>query len=285
VLISRDVTDRVALEEELRRRAFHDALTGLPNRALFEDRLRRALAATGRGGSIGVLFVDLDDFKTVNDSLGHAAGDELLQLVAGRIDELLRPGDTVARLGGDEFAVLLEQLGAPEEAERVAERLLDALRAPATLAGRRLAVRASVGIATSAPGAAPGELLRDADAAMYEAKARGEGGWARFDPALHAQALSRLELSAELPAAIERGELELHYQPIVGLAGEPAGGVEALVRWRHPSRGLLGPGEFIALAERTGAIVPLGRWVLEQACRDVGRWQREAGVEDPPRAG
>jgi diguanylate cyclase (GGDEF)-like protein len=279
VLLSRDVTDRVALEEELRRRAFHDALTGLPNRALFEDRMRRALAATGRGGAIAVLFVDLDDFKTVNDSLGHAAGDELLRLVAGRIDEILRPGDTVARLGGDEFAVLLEQVGGPEEAEAVALRLLEALRAPATLAGRRLEVRASVGIATSQAGTAPGDLLRDADAAMYEAKARRDGGWSRFDPALHAQALSRLELSAELPAAIERGELELHYQPIVGLAGEPAGGVEALVRWRHPARGLLGPGEFIELAERTGAIVPLGRWVLEQACRDVGRWQRESGAE------
>ena len=209
-----------------------------------------------------MLFVDLDDFKTVNDSLGHAAGDELLRIVAGRIDEVLRPGDTVARLGGDEFAVLLEQVGGPEEAEGVARRLIEALRAPAALAGRRLEVRASVGIATSHPGTAPGELLRDADAAMYEAKARREGSWSRFDPALHARALSRLELSAELPAAIERGELELHYQPIVGLAGEPAGGVEALVRWRHPSRGLLGPGEFIELAERTGAIVPLGRWVL-----------------------
>jgi diguanylate cyclase (GGDEF)-like protein/PAS domain S-box-containing protein len=277
VLTSRDVTDRVRLEEELRRRALQEELTGLPNRALFEDRLQHALAAARRGGRIAVLFVDLDDFKTVNDSLGHAAGDELLRVAAGRIDEVLRAGDTVARMGGDEFAVLLERIAGADEPELIAQRLLERLRAPVTLGGRRLVVRASVGIALSQPAAAPGDLLRDADVAMYAAKTRGDGGWARFDPAMHAQAVARLELSAELPAAIERSELELQYEPIVGLDGEPVGGAEALVRWRHPRRGLLAPGAFIGLAEGTGAIVPLGRWVLAQACRDVARWQREAG--------
>ncbi len=272
-----DITVRKQLETQLQHQAFHDSLTNLANRALFTDRLAHALTRQGRHPltTLAVLFLDLDDFKTVNDSLGHAAGDQLLLAVAERMRGALRPEDTSARLGGDEFAVLLEETGR-EGARDAAERLLDALRSPFDLQGRQVGVRGSIGISTSHPeGTTPDDLLRHADLAMYTAKARGKGRIEFFEPRMHQAVVRRLELKADLADAIAAAEFELHYQPIVDLRGGRLVGLEALVRWRHPERGLVPPAEFIPAAEESGLIIPLGQFVLETACRQMAAWEAD----------
>ena len=270
----RDVTIRKALEDELRHQAFHDSLTGLANRALFADRLGHALSRTRRARQrLAVLFVDLDDFKTVNDSLGHGEGDTLLVAVAERLRGGLRAGDTIARMGGDEFAVLLEDRAVADEPVELAERLLKTLHAPFVCQGKELFVRASVGVAmlTSTKETAD-ELLRNADVAMYMAKTNGKNRIEVFEPSMHTAALTRLAVKGDLDRALERNEFFLEYQPIMNLETRDMTGVEALLRWHHPERGVVGPTEFIPVAEETGLIIPLGRWVLEQACREAKSW-------------
>ena len=270
-----DITDRKSLEDKIQHQAFHDSLTGLANRELFIDRVGHALMRQTRAGTpLAVLFLDLDDFKTVNDSLGHRAGDELLVDVARRIAEALRPGDTVARLGGDELAILLEDLDGIDGAVFVADRVTGLFDQPFVVDGSELFVHASIGIAFSGPGdsRSPDDLLRDADIAMYEAKRGGKGTFQLFEVAMRVAASERLRLKADLQRAVENGELFLHYQPIVGVGDGLVKGVEALVRWQHPERGLVAPLDFIPFAEESGLIVPIGRWVLYEACRTGASW-------------
>ena len=276
----RDVTARKELEDELRVRAFHDALTGLANRALLLDRLEHSLLRARRTKErIAILFLDLDDFKTINDSLGHGEGDRLLVATAERLHGALRAGDTLARMGGDEFAVLVEDAESVGPPVEVAQRLLETLQAPFERGGRELFVHASVGVAVaSGRRTSAEELLRNADAAMYIAKGRGKNRVIMFEPGMHRAALARLALKGDLERAIEREEFVLHYQPIVDLASGGITGVEALLRWRNPARRLVLPAEFVPLAEETGLIIPLGRWVLEEACREARRWDEETGV-------
>jgi len=256
--------------------ALNDSLTGLPNRTLLLNRLDHALArANRRGSAVSLLFVDLDRFKLVNDSLGHAAGDELLIEVAERLQRCLRRADTAARLGGDEFALLLEEAGDLNAAGHAAQRVIDALSAPFNLSGREVFTSASIGIAVGA-GDDPDTMLRHADMAMYRAKSRGKNRYEVFEPEMHAEVVDRLELEAELRRAVELNELELHYQPIFFLDCSGVAAAEALVRWRHPTRGLLLPGEFIPPAEESGLILQVGRWVLNEACRQAAAWQEIA---------
>ena len=275
VLTLRDVSERTDLEEELKHQAFHDALSGLANRALFRDRLEHALARASRSkSSLAVLFLDLDDFKLINDSLGHAAGDALLVAVSRRLSESLRSGDTVARFGGDEFAVLLEETTGPEEACQTAERLIQALRATLVIEDHEVQVCSSVGIALSHAGREePTELMQAADLAMYAAKTHGKGRYEVYQPDLQVAIVRRLDMTADLQRALEAREFVVYYQPIVNLGGGNAVGLEALVRWRHPEHGLLLPEEFIALAEETGLVIPLDRWVLKEACIHTREWQ------------
>ena len=274
VLNTRDVSERKRLEEQLTHQAFHDPLTGLANRALFRDRVSHALALAQRQSHpITVLFLDLDDFKRVNDSLGHAEGDRLLIAAAERFLSCARAADTVARLGGDEFAILIEHAAGPDGRGELLERLATAMGHPFTLSGNQVQVTASIGVATAAMGDTADDLLRNADVAMYAAKRRGKGRSETYESRMYADVRHRLEMEAALRTAIDGGELTLHYQPIVQLGTGAIYGVEALVRWEHQTYGHLLPQHFIPLAEETGLIVKLGCWVLDEACRQVQAWR------------
>jgi diguanylate cyclase (GGDEF)-like protein/PAS domain S-box-containing protein len=278
--VSADISQRKALEEELEHRASHDPLTGLPNRSTFVERIGHALQRTRRGQNsrkVGVLFMDLDGFKTINDSLGHEAGDRLLIAVAERLKNRLRPEDTLARFGGDEFAVLLEDVADSSDVIRVAQRIVESLREPFTVDEHRVIVSTCVGITLGSAHTNddPERMLRDADAAMYRAKEQGPSRYAEFDPTMQARARERLDLEAELSQALEKGEFVLYYQPEISLHDGSLVGFEALLRWQHPERGLLQPSDFVPLAEETDLIVPIGRWVIEQACWQAKRWEVE----------
>ncbi|MGE5672599.1 MAG: EAL domain-containing protein, partial [Mycobacterium leprae] len=280
----RDVTERKQFEEQLAHQAFHDALTDLPNRSLLWSRLEHALRrGERRQEQVAVLFLDLDDFKVVNDSLGHDAGDQLLIQFSHRLGECCRAEGTIARMGGDEFAILLESDGGRTEAIAVVQRIAAALRPPFMVGGHEVFISASTGIVLASAGQYqdPGALLRDADAAMYRAKAKGQGRYELFDPGMNQEDLERLELETDLRHAVERNELRLYFQPIVSLVDGAVEGLEALVRWHHPERGLLEPGQFIPLAEETGLIIAVGRWVLEAACRQLTEWQQRYQLPDP----
>jgi len=272
-----DIHDRKRSQDQLRHHAFHDPLTGLPNRALFMDRLSHALARARRNDShhFAIVLLDLDRFKLVNDSLGHVAGDELLVSVGQRLESCLRPGDTVARLGGDEFMLLLEDVRDAEDAHTVAERIQRALSLPLPLGGHDVIASASIGIAVGDGSISePHELLRDADTAMYEAKSRGSGQLVSFDARMHDRAVERLKLESALRSAITRGELSVYYQPIFDLKSREILGFEALARWRHPTLGYIAPVRFIPLAEETGLIAEIGAWVLTEAATHARRLQQ-----------
>ena len=279
-----DITERKANAERLAHAAIHDPLTGLPNRVLFVDRLARALARSRRRDTkVGVIFLDLDRFKVVNDSLGHATGDELLKAISERLLGALRPEDTVARFGGDEFVVLCEDVTDEAIVGQLAERIEATISRPSVIARREIFVTASIGVVVSEPGAAsPETLLRDADAAMYGAKGQGRSRIECFDRNTHQRSVEELELEADLHHVVERDELRVYYQPIVDLVTGRVSGFEALIRWMHPIRGLVDPRDFITLAEDTGLIVPIGAWILEEACRQTTSWQAQRRTDGPP---
>jgi diguanylate cyclase (GGDEF)-like protein len=277
VALRRRLIDQERVKEQLKHDTLHDSLTGLPNRAFFTERLRHAVqrARRHKEDMFSVLFLDLDNFKVVNDSVGHQSGDELLCIVARRLEACLRGGDMVARLGGDEFAILLERISDVSDAARVAERIHAELAAPVNLGGYEVFTSASVGIALSSSASdLPDVLLRSADMAMYRAKKRGRSRYEVFNTSMHAEALTRLQVETDLRRALEREEFLLHYQPIISLKTGKITGIEALLRWKHPERGLVRPTDFVGAAEETGLILPLGQWVLQQACghaQELGR--------------
>ncbi len=271
-----DITERKRVEEQIKEIAYHDALTGLPNRLLFNDRLQVAVAQAHRQRQrLAVLFLDVDRFKVINDSLGHTLGDRLLQSVARRLADCIREGDTVARLGGDEFTLLLPGMARAEDVAKLAEKILEALRRPFAFDGRELFVTASIGISLYPDdGGDPEALVKNADTAMYRAKEQGRDTYQLFTAAMNATAMERLALEHGLRRALPQNELELHYQPIVDVASGHVHGVEALLRWRHSELGLVTPTEFVPLAELTGLVVPIGAWVLRTACRQAAEWQK-----------
>jgi diguanylate cyclase (GGDEF)-like protein/PAS domain S-box-containing protein len=281
VVTLRDVTERRGLEKDLTHQAFHDALTGLANRVLFKDRLEQAFCVAERdGATLGVLFVDLDDFKEVNDTLGHAVGDQLLLTVAQRISASIGKGSTAARMGGDEFAVLVEQSDSVDAAEQVAAALVEALAVPVEVVDgdgvtHTISGQCSVGVATNREAESATELLRHADLALYLAKGNGKGGWQHYQSDLHTAMMQRLEMRTALHEAIEEEQFVLQFQPIVELVDQRITGVEALVRWQHPAKGLLGPFHFVEAAEESGAIVGIGSWVLRDALRQFTQWKTE----------
>ncbi|HUY65122.1 MAG TPA: EAL domain-containing protein [Acidimicrobiales bacterium] len=282
VLVFRDITERKEFEEQLARHAFHDALTGLPNRRLFLDHLDHALRRSQRSEEVhAVLFADVDRFKIINDSLGHHAGDQLLIAIADRLKTAVRPGDMLARFGGDEFTLLLEAVATPEDSVACAQRILDRMREPIALPdGHEVVATVSIGIALTSPDMSRDDVLHDADVAMYQAKAKGRGGYYEvFDvDAMGVRSAERIDLEAGLRHALERDELVVYYQPLVSTVDGQVVGAEALVRWQHPTRGLLAPAHFIGLAEDTGLILPLGRIVLDRACRQAREWRQRFGV-------
>jgi diguanylate cyclase (GGDEF)-like protein/PAS domain S-box-containing protein len=275
VTMASDISDDRRSQSEFAYRALHDDLTSLPNRALFVDRARHALSRLTRNhGGMGVLFVDLDRFKMVNDVMGHGVGDSLLQIVAARVRQLLRPSDTIARLGGDEFVVLCNGLDHRFGAQDVAARIVEALSAPFVIDNEELFISASIGITvTTDPMADPEDLIREADTAMYRVKHRGGNGLEFFDAGMRADLRTRLEIERDLHHALQGDELELHHQPIIDLRTGYVAGTEALVRWAHPTLGLLEPDRFIATAEETGQIVDIGTWVLDAACCQMQKWE------------
>ncbi|MFT3744250.1 MAG: EAL domain-containing protein [Pyrinomonadaceae bacterium] len=273
-----DITERKRSEEQLAHDAVHDALTGLPNRKQLIKRIKRALDRTqyDKRYSFAVLFIDLDRFKTINDSLGHQAGDELLFHITKKLSSLTRERDLVARLGGDEFVIFIDGVSDPDKVKRVAERILSKLQKPTTIAGQKIYASASIGIAFGTEKYdTPDDLVRDADLAMYCAKIRGKGGYELFDAKLHHGAVSQLQIEIDLRRAVEHKEFYLVYQPIVSLDNERVVGFEALIRWHHPERGTIAPGDFIPIAEETGMILPIGKWVLNESCRQMSEWKRQ----------
>jgi diguanylate cyclase (GGDEF)-like protein/PAS domain S-box-containing protein len=271
-----DITERKNIEEQLLYDAFHDGLTGLANRTLFMEHLHLTIERSKRrpDATFALLFLDLDRFKIINDSLGHSAGDKLLKLIGERLEKTLRPGDLIARLGGDEFTILLNELDDKSDAFRIAERIQEDLKAPFDLSDRKVFTSASIGIALSSSGHSQAEdMLRDADVAMYRAKAKGKAQYQIFDRTMHQNALQQLKFETEMRYALERGEFSLHYQPIIELKTNDLKGFEALVRWNHPTRGMVSPMEFIPTAEENGLILPLGKWILQESCRQLRKWQ------------
>jgi diguanylate cyclase (GGDEF)-like protein/PAS domain S-box-containing protein len=274
--IIHDISARKRTEEQLTYSAFHDPLTGLPNRSLFMDRLERIVRASKRRGShkFAVLFLDLDRFKIVNDTMGHAVGDALLKAVARRLEAALRVEDTVARLGGDEFAIILDSIRDASDGTRVAERIIQSLSLAFTLDGVQVHTASSIGVALSFAGGDSAEnLLRDADAAMYRAKTGGRGRYEVFDPMQHTEAVAQMQIEKDLRRALQAREFFLHYQPVIDIQTGQLAGFEALLRWQHPSRGLVSPAEFIPIAEETGLITQIGWWVIEAACRQMNAWE------------
>lgn len=284
VSVMREVTERKIVEEQLRRNAFHDSLTGLPNRLLFMERLSQTVERAHEDPNyrFALLFLDLDRFKVINDSLGHMIGDQLLIAIARRLESCLNKHDTVARLGGDEFTILLENIKSDADATKVAERVQKALSTPFNLSGHEVFTSASIGITLSSTDFdCPEDLLRGADIAMYRAKAQGKACHEVFDHDMHTHVVALMQLENDLRRAVERQDFELYYQPIVALATGRIMGFEALVRWQHPEQGIISPAKFVPIAEETGLIIPLGQWVLREACRQLKQWQDEFSSEPP----